>query len=91
MNPHPMRALPPAPVPEYASYTSQGAQVEHHQGGSSHRLYSVRRHRLIGVMVDEAAVTIDHCRGDTYKGHLVESMERIRGKGNCAHRLPSHQ
>ena len=46
--------------------------------------------RLIGVMVD-VRLYPDHVEV-YYKGHLVESMERIRGKGSVGtHRLPSHR
>ena len=52
--------------------------MEHHQGGQQDLLGAVR---LIGVMVDVRLYT-DHVEV-YYKGHLVESMERIRGRGKA--------
>ena len=75
--PH-LRALPPAPVPEYVSYSSRVRKWSTIRVDS--RTYSVPS-RLIGVMVDVRLYT-DHVEV-YYKGHLVESMERIRGKGKA--------
>ena len=72
--PH-LRALPPAPVPEYVSYSSRVRKWSTIRVDS--RTYSVPS-RLIGVMVDVRLYT-DHVEV-YYKGRLVESMERIRGK-----------
>ncbi len=75
--PH-LRELPPAPVPEYVSYS-----VRVHKWSTirvNSRTYSVPS-RLIGVMVDVRLYT-DHVEV-YYKGHLVESMERVRGKGEA--------
>ena len=75
--PH-LRALPPAPVPEYVSYTARVHKWSTIRVDS--RTYSVPS-RLIGVMVDVRLYT-DHVEVH-YKGHLVESMERIRGRGKA--------
>ena len=75
--PH-LRALPPAPVPEYLSYSSRVRKWSTIRVDS--RTYSVPS-RLIGVMVD-VRLYPDHVEV-YYKGHLVESMERIRGKGKA--------
>ena len=75
--PH-LRALPPAPVPEYVSYTARVLKWSTIRVDS--RTYSVPS-RLIGVMVD-VRLYPDHVEV-YYKGHLVESMERIRGKGKA--------
>ena len=75
--PH-LRALPPAPVPEYVSYSSRVRKWSTIRVDS--RTYSVPS-RLIGVMVDVRLYT-DHVEV-YYKGHLVESMERIRGRGKA--------
>ena len=71
--PH-LRALPPAPVPEYVSYSARVLKWSTIRVDS--RTYSVPS-RLIGVMVD-VRLYPDHVEV-YYKGHLVESMERIRG------------
>ena len=73
-----LRALPPAPVPEYVSYRSRVRKWSTIRVNS--RTYSVPS-RLIGVEVDVRLYT-DHV-DVYYKGHLVESMERIRGKGEA--------
>ena len=75
--PH-LRALPPAPVPEYVSYSARVLKWSTIRVDS--RTYSVPS-RLIGVMVD-VRLYPDHVEV-YYKGHLVESMERIRGKGKA--------
>ena len=75
--PH-LRALPPAPVPEYASYTARVRKWSTIRVDS--RTYSVPS-RLIGVKVD-VRLYPDHVEV-YYKGHLVESMERVRGKGEA--------
>ena len=75
--PH-LRALPHAPVPEYVSYTARVHKWSTIRVDS--RTYSVPS-RLIGVMVD-VRLYPDHVEV-YYKGHLVESMERIRGKGKA--------
>ena len=72
--PH-LRALPPAPVPEYVSYNSRVHKWSTTRVDS--RTYSVPS-RLIGVMVDVRLYT-DHVEV-YYKGHLAESMDRIRGR-----------
>ena len=71
-------ALPPAPVPEYVSYSARVLKWSTIRVDS--RTYSVPS-RLIGVMVD-VRLYPDHVEV-YYKGHLVESMERIRGKGKA--------
>jgi len=75
--PH-LRELPPAPVPEYVSYSSRVRKWSTIRVDG--RTYSVPS-RLIGAMVDVRVYT-DHVEV-YYKGHLVESMERIRGKGKA--------
>ena len=75
--PH-LRALPPAPVPEYVSYSARVLKWSTIRVDS--RTYSVPS-RLIGVMVD-VRLYPDHVEV-YYKGHLAESMERIRGKGKA--------
>ncbi len=75
--PH-LRALPPAPVPEYVSYRAKVRKWSTVRVNS--RTYSVPS-RLIGVVVDVRLYT-DHVEVH-YKGHLVESMERIRGAGEA--------
>ena len=75
--PH-LRELPPAPVPEYVSYSSRVRKWSTIRVDG--RTYSVPS-RLIGMMVDVRVYT-DHVEV-YYKGHLVESMERIRGKGKA--------
>ena len=75
--PH-LRELPPAPVPEYVSYSARVRKWSTIRVNS--RTYSVPS-RLIGVEVD-VRLYPDHIEV-YYKGHLVESMERIRGKGEA--------
>ncbi len=75
--PH-LRALPPAPVPEYVSYSAKVHKWSTIRVDS--RTYSVPS-RLIGVEVDVRLYT-DHVEV-YYKGHLVESMDRVRGKGKA--------
>ena len=75
--PH-LRALPPAPVPEYTSYSAKVHKWSTIRVDS--RTYSVPS-RLIGVEVDVRLYT-DHVEV-YYKGHLVESMDRVRGKGKA--------
>ena len=75
--PH-LRELPPAPVPEYVGYSARVHKWSTIRVNS--RTYSVPS-RLIGVMVD-VRLYPDHVEV-YYKGHLVESMERIRGKGEA--------
>ena len=71
--PH-LRELPSAPVPEYVSYRTRLRKWSTIRIAS--RTYSVPS-RLIGVEVDVRLHT-DQIEV-YYKGHLVESMERIRG------------
>ena len=73
-----LRALPPAPVPEYVSYRTRVQKWSTIRVSS--RTYSVPS-RLIGVEVDVRLYT--NRIKVYYKGHLVESMDRIRG-GNEA-------
>ena len=75
--PH-LKSLPPAPVPEYVSYQARVRKWSTIRVDG--RTYSVPS-RLIGVMVDVRLYT-DHVEV-YYKGHLVESMERIRGRGRA--------
>ena len=75
--PH-LRTLPPAPVPEYVSYSARVRKWSTIRVDS--RTYSVPS-RLIGVKVD-VRLYADHVEV-YYKGHLVESMERVRGKGEA--------
>ena len=75
--PH-LRALPPAPVPEYVSYSARVHKWSTIRVDS--RTYSVPS-RLIGVEVDVRVYT-DEVEV-YYKGHLVESMDRVRGKGKA--------
>ena len=75
--PH-LRELPPAPVPEYVGYRARVRKWSTIR--VKDRTYSVPS-RLIGVMVDVRLYT-GHLEV-YYKGHLVESMERIRGTGEA--------
>ena len=75
--PH-LRALPAAPVPEYVGYRATVRKWSTIRVNS--RTYSVPS-RLIGVTVD-VRLYPDHVEV-YYRGHLVESMERIRGKGEA--------
>ena len=65
-------------MPEYVSYSARVLKWSTIRVDS--RTYSVPS-RLIGVMVD-VRLYPDHVEV-YYKGHLVESMERIRGKGKA--------
>ena len=76
-HPH-LRALPSAPVPEYASYSSRVRKWSTVR--VSRRTYSVPS-CLIGMEVDVRLYN-DHIEV-YYKGHLVESMERIRVGGEA--------
>ena len=69
--PH-LHSLPSAPVPEYVSYRARVRRWSTIR--VVNRTYSVPS-RLIGVMVDVRVYT-GHIEV-YYKGHLVESMERI--------------
>ena len=75
--PH-LRALPSAPVPEYVSYRTRVRKWNTVRVSS--RTYSVPS-RLIGVEVDVRLYT--NRIEVYYKGHLVESMDRIRGGGEA--------
>ncbi len=75
--PH-LRELPPAPVPEYVSYSARVRKWSTIRVDS--RTYSVPS-RLIGMMVDVRVYT-DEVEV-YYKGHLVVSMDRVRGKGEA--------
>ena len=75
--PH-LRSLPAAPVPEYVGYRATVRKWSTIRVNS--RMYSVPS-RLIGVTVD-VRLYPDHIEV-YYKGHLVERMERIRGKGEA--------
>ena len=75
--PH-LRALPAAPVPEYVKYRARVRKWSTIRVDS--RTYSVPS-QLKGVMVDVRLHT-DHVEV-YYKGHLAESMERLRGKGTA--------
>ncbi len=75
--PH-LRSLPSAPVPEYVSYRARVCKWSTIR--VVNRTYSLPSH-LIGVMVDVHLYT-GHVEL-YYKGHLVESMERIRGAGEA--------
>ena len=72
--PH-LRSLPPSPMPEYASYRTRVRKWSTIRVINS--TYSVPS-RLIGMEVDVRLYT-DHVEV-YYKGHLVESMERIKGR-----------
>ena len=73
-----LRPLPPAPVPEYANYRCRVRRWSTIR--MANRTYSVPS-RLIGMEVD-VRVYADHIEV-YYKGHLVESMERIHGAGEA--------
>ena len=75
--PH-LRSLPPAPVPEYVGYRATVRKWSTIRVNS--RTYSVPS-RLMGVEVD-VRLYPEHV-DVYYKGHLVESMERVRGKGEA--------
>ena len=59
------------------SATAQGAQVEHHQGEQQNILGPVPSDRRGGGRSATGHIEV------YYKGHLVESMERIRGGGEA--------
>ena len=69
-----LRPLPPSPVPEYANYRARVRRWSTIR--AANRTYSVPS-RLIGMEVD-IRVYSDHIEV-YYKGHLVESMERVHG------------
>ena len=73
-----LRPLPPAPVPEYASYRCRVRRWSTIR--VANRTYSVPS-RLIGT-VGDARVYADHIEV-YYKDHLVESMERLHGTGEA--------
>ena len=73
-----LRPLPPAPVPEYVNYRARVRRWSTIR--VSNRTYSVPS-RLIGVVVD-VRLYADHIEV-YYKGHLVESMERLHGAGEA--------
>ncbi len=73
-----LRPLPPAPVPEYANYRCRVRKWSTIR--VANRTYSVPS-RLIGMEVD-VRVYADRIEV-YYKGHLVESMERIHGAGEA--------
>ena len=73
-----LRPLPPAPVPEYVNYRARVRRWSTIR--VSNRTYSVPS-RLIGVVVD-VRLYADHIKV-YYKGHLVESMERLHGAGEA--------
>ena len=75
---HHLRPLPPAPVPEYANYRARVRRWSTIR--VANRTYSVPS-RLIGMEVDIRLYS-DHIEV-YYKGHLVESMERIHGSGEA--------
>ena len=75
---HHLRPLPPAPVPEYANYRCRVRRWSTIR--VANRTYSVPS-RLIGMEVDIRLYS-DHIEV-YYKGHLVESMERIHGSGEA--------
>jgi hypothetical protein len=73
-----LRALPPAPVPEYTTYRTTVRKWSAIRVAS--RSYTVPS-RLIGMEVEvrQYADTVEVY----YKGQLVERMERIRGSGQA--------
>ena len=73
-----LRPLPPSPVPEYANYRARVRRWSTIR--AANRTYSVPS-RLIGMEVD-IRVYSDHIEV-YYKGHLVESMERVHGTGEA--------
>ena len=73
-----LRPLPPAPVPEYANYRCRVRRWSTIR--VANRTYSVPS-RLIGMEVD-VRVYADRIEV-YYKGHLVESMERVHGAGEA--------
>ena len=77
------RPLPPAPVPEYANYRCRVRRWSTIR--VANRTYSVPS-RLIGMEVD-VRLHSDYIEV-YYKGHLVESMERIHGTGEAHGQAP---
>ena len=73
-----LQPLPPAPVPEYVNYRVRVRRWSTIR--VSNRTYSVPS-RLIGMVVD-VRLYADHIEV-YYKGHLVESMERVHGTGEA--------
>ena len=73
-----LHPLPPAPVPEYVNYRVRVRRWSTIR--VANRTYSVPS-RLIGVVVD-VRLYADHIEV-CYKGHLVESMERVHGTGEA--------
>ena len=73
-----LHPLPPAPVPEYVNYRVRVRRWSTIR--VANRTYSVPS-RLIGVVVD-VRLYADHIEV-YYKGHLVESMERVHGTGEA--------
>ena len=73
-----LRPLPPAPVPEYVNYRARVRRWSTIR--VANRTYSVPS-RLIGMVVD-VRLYADHIEV-YYKGHLVESMERVHGTGEA--------
>ena len=73
-----LHPLPPAPVPEYVNYRVRVRRWSTIR--VANRTYSVPS-RLIGVVVD-VRLYADHIKV-CYKGHLVESMERVHGTGEA--------
>ena len=73
-----LRPLPPAPVPEYVNYRTRVRRWSTIR--VANRTYSVPS-RLIGMVVD-VRLYADHIEV-YYKGHLVESMERVHGTGEA--------
>ena len=73
-----LRPLPPAPIPDYASYRCRVRRWSTIR--VANRTYSVPS-RLIGTEVD-VRVYADHIEV-YYKEHLVESMERLHGAGEA--------
>ena len=73
-----LQPVPPAPVPEYVNYRVRVRRWSTIRVGN--RTYSVPS-RLIGMVVD-VRLYADHIEV-YYKGHLVESMERVHGTGEA--------
>ena len=73
-----LRPLPSAPIPEYVNYTVRVRKWSTIR--AANRTYSVPS-RLIGMVVG-VRLYADHIEV-YYKGHLVESMERIHGTGEA--------
>ena len=73
-----LRPLPGAPIPEYVNYRVRVRKWSTIR--VANRTYSVPS-RLIGMAVD-VRLYADHVKV-YYKGHLVESMERVHGTGEA--------